>query len=170
MNEFYNFFSIFGKKTDLKTEKNSKNFIQGIISVKNKIFPEKSICNKKGNLKLKKNNKLKIHSALNTGKNVWLLKPIHLNRGRGIKVFNNLKTFSLHMNEFLSKMIENEKKSFVDISDKKIVEQFSKKIKDNKSKFIIQKYIEKPLLIEQRKFDIRVWVLITNDMKVYFSK
>jgi len=36
--------------------------------------------------------------------------------------------------------------------------------------FIIQKYIEKPLLIKQRKFDIRVWVTLTHDMEVYFFK
>jgi len=36
--------------------------------------------------------------------------------------------------------------------------------------FIIQKYIERPLLIEKRKFDIRVWVLINQDMEVYFFK
>ena len=37
-------------------------------------------------------------------------------------------------------------------------------------KFIIQKYIERPLLINKRKFDIRVWVLINQDMEVYFFK
>ena len=36
--------------------------------------------------------------------------------------------------------------------------------------FIIQKYIERPLLVNQRKFDIRVWVALTQDMDVYFFR
>lgn len=36
--------------------------------------------------------------------------------------------------------------------------------------FIIQKYIERPYLINNRKFDIRVWVLISQDMEVYFCR
>ena len=36
--------------------------------------------------------------------------------------------------------------------------------------FVLQKYIEKPLLIGQRKFDIRLWVMITADHKCYYFK
>ena len=36
------------------------------------------------------------------------------------------------------------------------------------SYWVIQKYIEKPLLYKDRKFDIRVWAIATNHQDFYF--
>ena len=46
--------------------------------------------------------------------------------------------------------------------------QFEPKYKHNS--FIIQKYIERPLLIDQRKFDIRVWVFLDSRGNAYICK
>lgn len=36
--------------------------------------------------------------------------------------------------------------------------------------FVIQKYVERPFLINSRKFDIRVWALATHNLDVYFFR
>ena len=38
------------------------------------------------------------------------------------------------------------------------------------STFVIQKYVEKPMLIYNRKFDIRVWALVDQNLEVYLFK
>ena len=37
-------------------------------------------------------------------------------------------------------------------------------------KFVIQKYLEKPLLLSNRKFDIRLWVLVNHEGKCFLFK
>lgn len=69
---------------------------------------------------------------------MWLLKPASLNQGRGIEVSKNMRD---------------------------IVETIQKK-KD--LYWVIQKYIERPFLYKQRKFDIRVWVLLNDQFDIYF--
>lgn len=35
-------------------------------------------------------------------------------------------------------------------------------LKDSESQYVAQKYIENPLIVSNRKFDIRIWVLVTD--------
>lgn len=94
------------------------------------------------------------------GENIWILKPSGFNRGRGIHVFSDLETLKTLFSEFqeigLAKKIRKSKHPPKENG------------KISSLKFVIQKYIESPLLINNRKFDIRVWVLVTHELNCYF--
>ncbi|XP_037828580.1 tubulin glycylase 3A [Lucilia sericata] len=66
--------------------------------------------------------------------NLWIVKPANKCRGRGIHLSNNLK-------------------KIVNIVNPSIA---------TKSRFVVQKYMERPLIIHQTKFDIRQWFLISS--------
>ena len=70
-------------------------------------------------------------------KNIWIVKPSGLSRGRGISCIDQL-------NDILTNIKPH-------------------------NHIVIQKYIENPLVIKGRKFDIRQWVLVTsfNPLTVY---
>lgn len=63
--------------------------------------------------------------SINGTKNIWIVKPAGLSRGRGIAAYNNL----------------------VEILDY---------VDSKESQWVVQKYIENPLLMKQRK----VWIII----------
>jgi hypothetical protein len=111
------------------------------------------------------------------GYNLWILKVTRLNRGRGIYVFDTLEKLLSLIKELREGIIlgnntESETNPTDTVKDKP--QSFSNLsavpniIKS--STFVIQKYIERPILINKRKFDIRVWVLVTHDLKIYFFK
>ena len=80
----------------------------------------------------------------NTGKNMWIIKPINLNRGRCIQVMNDTDAIV----EYLQKIQEM----------KKIESENNDNFKCEH--IILQKYLEKPLLYQGRKFDIRIWIML----------
>jgi len=83
---------------------------------------------------------------------MWILKPAGLNRGRGIRIFNSV--------DFLKNFIKNYSKDGSKIERSSLTP----------NAYIVQKYIESPLLIKDRKFDIRMWVLVTGDMNGYLFR
>lgn len=110
---------------------------------------------------------------------LWLLKPVGLNRGRGIYLFRSLEELTSILEEYCQR---NEKPAFNIRSPSRRHSSAKEKTTENEpvnpqnnqyiksDSFVIQKYIERPMLIAGRKYDIRVWVLLTHDMDLYFFK
>jgi len=54
---------------------------------------------------------------------------------------------------------------------KKKLHSFKESLKRYKTETVIlQKYIERPLLYMNKKFDIRVWVLLNHKLDIYLFK
>lgn len=82
-------------------------------------------------------------------KNIWIVKPAAKSRGRGITTFVDLE-----------KLLQ-----YCDVAQKG---QGSGS--GGATMWIVQKYMENPMIIQNRKFDIRQWVLVTdwNPLTIYF--
>ena len=117
--------------------------------------------------------------------NLWILKPTHLNRGRGIHIFRDLETLHRLIRQYsqgnVVEQAHTKKEDRTPQTEKQAnggetTEQEEQKITAPATKrkgicfntFVIQKYIERPLLIHKRKFDIRVWVCLSHEQDLFF--
>lgn len=74
-------------------------------------------------------------------KNMWIIKPENLNRGQGIEIASKFGEILSHIHG-----------------------------KQQSDLIVVQKYIEKPLLYNGRKFDIRVLALIDDEKNLWLYK
>ena len=170
---------------------NIEKFIFDSKSINDKIFDRRKIPYKTlfpmGDPKFGLKIYCEISKSHYDGKNLWIIKAPNLNRGRGVKIFNNYKDILSYIKKMAEgKITESElyniKSNETNITNK--IERNSDQNTNEKnnlfkdeqdyiyqsSTIIIQKYIEKPFLYKGRKCDIRIWVLITHKMKVYIFK
>lgn len=108
--------------------------------------------------------------------NYWIYKPYGNNQGKGIRLIKNIKSFKENfvkskkfylseytMNKFLC---ESDKKNIMN-TEVKIGDENEKQQEENDESeeftinpnSIMQKYLEKPLLLNKKKFDIRFFIL-----------
>eukprot|EP01062_Namystynia_karyoxenos_P055150 TRINITY_DN4589_c0_g1_i1.p1 TRINITY_DN4589_c0_g1~~TRINITY_DN4589_c0_g1_i1.p1 ORF type:complete len:856 (+),score=256.02 TRINITY_DN4589_c0_g1_i1:69-2636(+) len=79
--------------------------------------------------------------ARHSGHNLWILKSSHGSKGDGIRITTDWRAAVYHVDR------QSEPYSWV-----------------------VQRYIERPFLIDGRKFDIRVWVLLDSQQHAYVYK
>ncbi|KAG1346107.1 hypothetical protein G6F62_003949 [Rhizopus arrhizus] len=100
------------------------------------------------------NEVFEVERDLQEGGYSFIIKPSLANKAAGIKVFNTI--------EQLRDIFEEEEESDEEDEDAEDVSQIRE--------WVIQRYIDKPLLVNQRKFHVRAYVLAKSNIEVYLYR
>ena len=166
-------------KESLDKEKNSENY--------SKLF-KTMICNLFGRRKdlpkdswmMGSRTPLQISNTHFEGKNLWVLKASNLNRGQCIRLLDSKEKFHEIIKDWSQGInLKNTNKGTKDNNIQFRVNSESNHSKSEEipmsdtyitEKIVVQKYIEKPLCYYGRKCDMRIWVMLTQGLKVYIYK
>lgn len=116
--------------------------------------------------KLGSKTSLNIPHSYSNNRNLWIIKAPDLNRGHCIKVVNLVNDVKKCIKSFYEGIMKGYS------CDKELDNHFDKEPKNiyTSKVVLLQKYLEKPLLYYNRKFDIRIWVLLTQEFQVHVFK
>ncbi len=103
--------------------------------------------------------------------NIWIIKPGAMSRGRGEKS-DSIRQFTYLPQSWLTCST-----CFLGIKCAKRLDHILSLVDSSptlirESKWVVQKYLERPLLVHGTKFDVRQWFLVTdwNPLTVWFYK
>ena len=110
--------------------------------------------------------KLFIPNNFYKDRNLWLIKPLNFNGGKNIQICDSIEKINNSIFDLTGVNINNQIEKDKNLKQKEIQNEniiLSEKV-------LLQKYLEKPLLYDERKFDMRIWVLLNHEMNIYICK
>lgn len=111
-----------------------------------------------------------------SNKNYWIIKPNNLYQGKCITISNDITSIGkIVHNLFISgSLLDKKLKPLPLITGDNTTSPLSKPKKTNTrhipDSIVIQKYLDKPLLYNKRKFDIRCYVLIDFEFNLFYCR
>lgn len=97
-----------------------------------------------------------LRQEIESGEKTWILKPAMSDRAQGIRIFKTVEG----LQEIFDSFEENSDDEEVEGDDYGVVTSHLRH-------FVVQEYLQRPLLVDGRKFHLRVYVLAVGAIEVY---